>query len=745
VPCAFISGIVGQFFRQFALTIAASTLISTFNSLTLSPALAALLLKPKAVDAKGRVRVAAPLPWLAVALIGGWLGFTYLPSRLTVANGYAPWLPQTIGAAVGFVGGAISAWPLNRALSLLFSLFNAGFRVLTRGYVASVGLLLKVSILVVIGYVGLLYLTYDRFTKTPKGFIPAQDMGYLLCNVQMPDSTSLERTEQTMREIEQLAHTLGGVKFTQAVTGQSLLLSAFGPNFGSMFIILDDFDHRRSPDLYGPVIAKKLGDILGKEIPDATITVLGPPPVRGIGRAGGFKLMVEDRGAGSDTATASPPSKADDTLPQDRRASGLDNLQAQAEGLVEEAKARPDLTAMTSVFRANVPQYFVEVDRRECLTKQVAVRDLFNTLQVFLGSLYVNDFNLYGQTWQVVVQADQPFRDAPDDVRSLKVRNAAGKMVPVGSLVELKPVNGPLVLTRYNMYPAAPINGSAAPGTSSGDAIAAMETLARTGLGPSMKTEWTELAFLELQSKNTAMIVFGFAVVMVFLVLAAQYESWTMPLAVILVVPMCLLCSIWGVNLAGQDINIFTQVGFVVLVGLACKNAILIVEFAREQRDAGLSDREAALAACRLRLRPIVMTSMAFILGVVPLLVARGAGAEMRKTLGTTVFSGMLGVTLFGLVLTPVFFVVIDKFAHMSFFRYRWAKLGSRVVLDVMTLGIPRMIGMIRSLKPTRRSRPIKIAPTVETSHANGHANVNGHANGHQHVDPATPALSDRD
>ena len=692
VPCAFISGIVGQFFRQFALTIAASTVISTFNSLTLSPALAALLLKPKTLDARGRVKVVAPLPWVAIGLIGGWLGWEYLGPRLAtirplheyaLSRGVA-WLPEAVGAGVVGLGCMLLSWPINRVLGITFAIFNAGFRKLTGGYVLGVGWLLKGSALVLVAYVGLVYLTYDRFSKTPAGFIPSQDMGYLLTNVQLPDSASLERTDELMKELEQIARDTPGVKFTQTVTGQSLLLSAFGANFGSVFIILDDFANRRTPELYGTEIAKKLTKKFNERIPGATITVLPPPPVRGVGRAGGFKLMVEDRG---------------DT--------GLDNLQGQSENLAEQAKKQATLTAMTSVFRANVPQLFVQFDRRECLTKQVAVRDLFNTLQIFLGSLYVNDFNLYGMPWQVIVQADQPFRDAPEDVRRLKVRNAKGQMVPVGSLVQLQPINGPLVLTRYNMYPAAPVNGSAAPGFSSGTAINMMETLAKNELAPTMKTEWTELAFLELQAGNTAMLVFGAAVVMVFLVLAAQYESWSLPLAVILVVPMCLLSSVTGVNYANQDINVFTQVGFVVLVGLACKNAILIVEFAREQRERGMSSRDAALAACRLRLRPIVMTSMAFILGVVPLLVAKGAGAEMRKTLGTTVFSGMLGVTLFGLVLTPVFFVVIDGLGSQATSRWPSLRRISRLTLNVLTLGIPFLISSIRTkVSPRPKGKP---------------------------------------
>ena len=748
IPCAFISGIVGQFFRQFALTIAASTVISTFNSLTLSPALAALLLKPKTLDARGRVKVVAPLPWLAIGLIGGWLGWEYLGPRLGAfkplelyAAGRGPkWLPEAIGAVVGVLIGIALAWPINRVLGVAFGVFNAGFRKLTGGYVRGVRWMLKGSAIVLVAYVGLVYLTYDRFSRTPAGFIPSQDMGYLLVNVQLPDSASLERTDEIMKEIEQIGRAVPGVKFTQAVTGQSLLLSAFGPNFGSMFIILDEFSNRRDPiygpdpdnpgkqrkyDLYGPEIAKVLADRFKAKIPGAMITVLPPPPVRGVGRAGGFKLMVEDRGD-----------------------SGMDNLQAQSENLTDEAKKQTSLTAMTSVFRANVPQIFVQVDRRECLTKQVAVRDLFNTLQIFLGSLYVNDFNLYGQPWQVIVQADQKFRDAPEDVRRLKVRNAKGQMVPVGSLVQLQPINGPLVLTRYNMYPAAPVNGSAAAGFSSGTAISTMEQLAKSGLSSNMKTEWTELAYLELQAGNTAMIVFAAAVLMVFLVLAAQYESWSLPLAVILVVPMCLLSSVAGVNYANQDINVFTQVGFVVLVGLACKNAILIVEFARGQRQAGMSSVDAALAACRLRLRPIVMTSMAFILGVVPLLVSKGAGAEMRRTLGTTVFSGMLGVTLFGLVLTPVFFVVIDGLGHTATERWPRLKHISRIVLNVLTVGIPYLMQSARAAVSARRpgkpriGRPIDLHDLIGTPqrrNGNGYVNGNGHSNGHAANGEAIP------
>ena len=747
VPCAFITGIVGQFFRQFALTIAASTIISTINSLTLSPALAALLLKPKA-HGPGKTAKPKILPPVVLALIVGWMAvgawYPRVEPRL-LALGWLKgplleWGP-TIAAIVGGVLGFALTRPINFLLAQFFRLFNFGFRTGTNVYTWSVGVLLKGSVVVLLIYGGLIYQTYRGFITTPTGFIPSQDMGYLLANVQLPDAAAFERTQDVMTRMEAITRKQPGVKFTQCVSGQSLLLSAFGSNFGSMFIILDKFENRRTPELYGEAIAAQLRAKFTAKVPDATITVLGPPPVRGVGRAGGFKLLVQDR--------------AD---------LGLRTLQAQTEKLTEAATKQkqpvkkpefarmpyffrflfgdggggggppvqePEFVGMTSVFRATVPQLFADVDRREVTSKLVSPRELFSTMQVYLGSLYVNDFNMYGRTWQVIVQADSKFRNAVENVKQLKVRNAKNKMVPIGSLADIREVNGPLVLTRYNMYTAAPINGSAAPGVSSGDGIKTMERLAREELIGAMSIEWTELAFLELQAGSTAMTVFGFAVVMVFLVLAAQYESWSMPLAVILVVPMCLLCSIAGVKYANQDINIFTQVGFVVLVGLACKNAILIVEFARSKRLVGVSRREATLQACRLRLRPIVMTSLAFILGVVPLLVTRGAGAEMRRTLGITVFSGMLGVTAFGLVLTPVFFSVIDWLGETKLFRSRALQRVGSVIFGIFALGYLRHYAN-RRFKPSMNG----VAVGSHNGNGNGHGNGNGNGNGHH---PASP------
>ena len=682
VPCAFITGIVGQFFRQFALTIATSTLISAFNSLTLSPALAALLIRPRSA---GRHHA---LPLLFYAVLGAYLGFLWLPDRLGRWIEDSEILRQGVAGGLGFGLGLAVGPILDRVLVWFFGVFNAGFRVATAGYTRVVGGLLRASVFTVALYGGLLVLTYGIFQTTPMGFIPSQDMGYLLVNVQMPDSTSLERTKEVMNHCEQIARSTPGILHTQANTGQSLLLSATGSNFGSMFCIFAPFDDRREPAKRGPAIIARLRKQFADDVPEALTTVLGPPPVRGIGRAGGFKLMVEDR-------------RGDNTSAE---------LQAQTESLIEAARKIPRLNSVMSTFRANVPQFFVNVNRAEAMTKEVAIQDLFDTLRIYLGSIYVNDFNRFGRTWQVIVQADARFRNQVDAVPHLKVRNARGTMVPIGALASIDMTNGPLVLTRYNMYPAAPVNGAAAPGTSSGEAIAEMDDLSQRTLPTSMATEWTELAFLELEAGNTAMIVFACAVMMVFLFLAAQYESWSMPLAIILVVPLCLLSGIIGVNVAGEDNNIFTQIGFVVLVGLASKNAILIVEFAKKRRDAGETRRAATLAACSLRLRPIIMTSLAFILGVVPLLYGHGAGSEMRRTLGTTVFSGMLGVTAFGIFLTPVFFSVIDWLGESRVFTHP--------VIRVVT-GVPLAILSLRFLRdPIRRfrqsSRASQSPPTTD-------------------------------
>jgi multidrug efflux pump len=585
IPCVFITGITGRFFRQFALTIAFSTILSTMNSLTLSPALCALLLKQ-------RHEHRDPL-----------------------------------------------SWTLNLVLGWFFKLFDKAFSLSTAGYLWIVGKLLRVSLLVLVVYGGLLYLTGWSFNRMPTGFIPNQDQGYLFVVVQLPDSASLERTDKAMAHCDEIIRGTEGVAHTIRISGMSFVLGANGSHLGTMFVVLDPFEERRTPDLRADAVAAKLRTRLYGEVPEAKVAVFGAPPVRGLGSTGGFKIMVEDRGNDGPAA-----------------------LQEQTDNLVREGNQRPGLVGLFSVFSANTPQLYLDIDRTKCKSLGVALSDVFATLQVELGGLYVNDFNQFGRTFQVNAQADVPFRMQPEDLRRLQVRNRKGNMVPLGTVVEVEDRGGPFVINRYNMYPAAAINGAAVPGMSSGDVIAAVQRLAAEQLPASMAFEWTELVYLQIIAGSSTLFVFGGAVMLVFLVLAGQYESWSLPLGVILVVPMCILSSVMGIALAGMDINIFTQIGFVVLVGLASKNAILIVEFAKAKRESGMPRFEATLAACKLRLRPIMMTSFAFILGVLPLVISAGAGAEMRRTLGTAVFSGMLGVTLFGIFLTPVFYYVIQWF-----------------------------------------------------------------------------------
>jgi multidrug efflux pump len=684
VPCAFISGITGQFFRQFALTIAASTLISTFNSLTLSPALTALLLRPRKKDTTPlftRLVFSPAGAWLAWKLLTPWLfwGLGQLPAS---AQAVRSQLPSWVVPAIAAVAGGFAGWFAVMA-------FNAVFRLATRGYVAVVGSLLRIGVVVLVVYAGLLAVTAWELEGTPKGFIPSQDMGYLMVNVQLPDSASMERTTELMRRVERIAKETPGVRHATGITGMSFVLNTNGSNFGSLFVGMKDYSERRDPSLSSDAILNQLRMKFAQEIYGASVAVFPPSPVRGVGRAGGFAIMIEDRGD-----------------------LGAVELQNQTENVVNKGRAIPGLGNMFSVFRANVPELHIDPDPRACMMRGVNLRDFADTLQVYEGSLYVNDFNRFGRTWQVIVQAEARYRERAESLPFLAVRNSRGGMVPVGALARQREVNGPLVLTRYNMYPAASINGAAAPGISSGDARNMIRHLAEQELPQAMASEWTDMSYLEELAGNTALYIFGFAVVMVFLVLAAQYESWSLPLAVILVVPMCMLSAVVGVNVIGvrvgcPDINIFTQIGFVVLVGLASKNAILIVEFAKVQRHHGQSRREAALAACRLRLRPIVMTSLAFILGVVPLILATGAGAEMRRTLGTAVFSGMLGVTLFGIFLTPVFFTTIDWLSGSRLFASHVAHRVGSIALDVVALRGMRKLGrfIIRNL-PTPQPAP---------------------------------------
>ncbi len=445
-----------------------------------------------------------------------------------------------------------------------------------------------------------------------------------------------------MARIEALARESPGVEHTVGVSGQSLLLNANAPNLGSMYIMLKEFSERRGPGLTADAIAEDL-QTRCKAVRGAIVSIFGAPPIDGLGTTGGFKLIIEDRGN-----------------------LGLDYLQRISDQIVERGNRTEGLQGLFNSSRANTPWLYLDIDRTKCMALGVPVSELFNTLQVYLGSYYVNNYNQFGRTWQVNIQADQRFRGDAHDIRQLQVRNNQGQMVKLATLLDVRNTSGPVMMMRYNMYSSAAITGNPAPGTSSGQAIALMQEIANQELREtrSMASDWTELAYMQLQAGNTATGVFALAVMFVFLVLAAQYESWKLPLAVILVVPMCLLCSLVGVKLAGLDVSLFTQIGFVVLVGLASKNAILIVEFAKTAQESGVPRREATLQACRLRLRPILMTSFAFILGVVPLVLAEGAGAEMRRSLGSAVFGGMLGVTVFGVFLTPVFYYVIQWFGE---------------------------------------------------------------------------------
>jgi multidrug efflux pump subunit AcrB len=644
VPCAFISGIVGEFFRQFALTIAISTVISAFNSLTLSPALAVLLLEPQQAGGRhtGRSRV-LPRPLLAglVAFAGWQFAWPWLAPQVSAWLGMADAVPTSwrwsLAVASGVVGWLL-AGRLDGGLARAFAAFNRGFEQLTEGYVWIVRGLLRCSWVVLLLYFGLVLYTRHLFVTSPAGFIPQQDKGYLLVDVRLPDSASVDRSARVMRDLERLAAEVPGVRHTLAVGGNSVLLTANASNFGTLYVMLDEFGKRIPQQLTADKIAADLRERLQSQRSEAVVNVLGAPPIDGLGTAGGIRLIVEDRGNW-----------------------GLSTLQQTSQAIVSDAAASAELVDAFTSFRADTTWLSLSIDRTAVKTLGVSMSDVFSTLQICFGSLYINDFNRFGRTWQVNVQADARFRMQIEDMRRLRLRNREGGMVPLGAVLSVKEVNGPVMLLRYNLYPSAAIQADAAPGVSSGRAISRLAELADRHQLQSMRSEWTELALFQLAAGSTATQAFLLAVVLVFLVLAAQYESWSLPLAVILVVPMCLLCSLVGIRWAGHDLNIFTQVGFVVLVGLACKNAILIVEFARARRELGVPTREATLEACRLRLRPIIMTSLAFILGVVPLVVGQGAGAEMRRTLGMAVFAGMLGVTLFGIFLTPIFFDVIQR------------------------------------------------------------------------------------
>jgi multidrug efflux pump len=694
VPCAFIGGITGQFFRQFAVTIAVSTLISALNAITMTPSRAVLLFKTEEGGevgresgewrvASGEWRVASgeqnttsslatrhsplitreALPWWIFGVVGGlltvWLGPDVLaeiglPTEPAAEDGgeVPAWLSWAVTAAYflpGALAGGVLGWfvirPVNAALGWFFRAFNHFFDRTADVYGWGVGKLLHVSAVVLVVYGGLLFLTWWVLDQAPRGFIPQQDQGRLIVGVQLPDSASLERTKKTVALVEKIAHETPGVAHTVAFAGMSFLLQANSSNFASMFVVLDPFDERQRPELRDTAIMARLRREWARRVKDGVVTVFGAAPIPGLGVAGGYKFIVEDRGD-----------------------LGLRNLQSQVQRLVGKIQSRPGLTA-SSQFRSHTPQVFLDVDRTKAASLGVAINDVNQTLNMYLGSLYVNSYNEFGRHWQVTIQAESNARDRVEDINLYQVRNNAGQMVPLGTLVKPREIGGPISVTRYNLYTATSVSGNMRTGVSTGEAIGEIEKLADESLPLSMKADWTELMFLQKRAGNTAMWVFALSVISVFLALAALYESWPLPLAVILVVPLCLLCSVAGVLFNNRDVNIFVQIGLVVLVGLACKNAILIVEFGQQLTKEGRSRFEATQEASRLRLRPILMTSFAFIFGVVPLVLASGAGAEMRRSLGTAVFSGMLGVTLFGIFLTPIFFYVIQGLCQTRLFQ----------------------------------------------------------------------------
>jgi hydrophobe/amphiphile efflux-1 (HAE1) family protein len=579
VPSAFITGISGQFYRQFALTIAGATVISLIVSLTLSPAMCALLLKPH--DPHHRAR------W----------------------------------------------WEL--PVKSFFKLFNWSFDRLGRGYGFLTARAVRVAALMLIAYVAILGYGLNEFRKTPTGFIPQIDRGYLIVVIQLPPGAALARTDAVYRRAVDLALRTPGVEHGVDFVGFSAATFTNAPNSAAIFLTLAPWEQRaKDPSQSAAGITRAL---FGKfaAIQDALILVIQPPPVAGIGNAGGFRMMVEDRGG-----------------------RGPQALQAAAVAMMGRANQTPGLTQVFTLFETSTPQLYLDIDRAKAQLLGINVTDVFSALQVYLGSAYVNDFNLFGRTFRVTAQADANYRGDARDVLSLRVRNANGDTVPLGSFTTMHSISSSYRVPRYNLYRAAEIDGAAAPGYSQGQAIETMEKLAAEVLPDGFGYEWTTLAFQQIKAGSTAAFAFALAVAFVFLVLAAQFESLTLPLAVILIVPMCLVASITGVILRGMDNNILTQVGFVVLIGLAAKNAILIVEFAKQLEDQGRDRFAAAVEAARLRLRPILMTSLAFIFGVVPLVWAVGAGAELRQALGTAVFAGMIGVTAFGLVFTPVFYVI---------------------------------------------------------------------------------------
>jgi multidrug efflux pump len=695
IPCAFISGITGRFYKQFAVTIAASTVISAINALTMTPSRALLIFGAK--NAKGEHKKhheREALPWWIFGVIGGMITFLVGPRYFPDSFGLFPnamngevsdaqrWLMRGAFFTPGLLTGLVCGWfihrPVNALLRFLFRGFNFGFDKSTTGYAWTIGKGIRLRLLVLIGYAGLLGLTWWTFHIAPSGFVPQQDQGRLLVSVQLPDAWALERTQEVVKKVEQITRETPGVSDTIAVCGISFLQQTNSPNFASLFVILKPFRERQSPDLKDEAIMQRLRAAWAQQVKDARVVIMGASPIPGLSVAGGFKIMVEDK-AGL----------------------GLPNLQSQTQNLIGKLRKNPGLASVTSQFRSSIPQLFLDIDRTKVAALGLNLEDVNQTVQMYLGSLYVNSFNEFGRHFQVTVQAEGEFRNKPEDLNLFQVRNRGGRMVPLGTIATLREINGPIFVNRFNLSIAAPITGSLLPGVSSGEVIASTEAVVNETLPRSMKAEWTELIFMQIKEGNTSIYVFALGVMCVFLALAALYESWTLPLAVILVVPLCILCSVAGALLTNYSVNIFVQIGMVVLVGLACKNAILVVEFAKTLHQQGKSVYEATVEASRLRLRPILMTSFAFILGVFPLVISSGAGAEMRKSLGIAVFSGMIGVTFFGIFLTPVFFSVIQGIGETRFFSHptvQW--IASCLVSGLIGLACGYLLEQLRVVLP---------------------------------------------
>lgn len=654
IPAAFITGITGQFYRQFALTIAASTMISGINSLTLSPALAAILLKPREHGhSVPKASDILPLGIHAAAfgLIGAAIGtsiFGHVPFQpnplRTLAEGFIYETPHDatitaaivgliVGAAVGIPLGAI----LNRALIVFFRGFNSAFDICTRIYGKIVSGLLRVAVLGMVVYGVLLWGTFAALISIPVGFVPQMDKGYVIVSIVLPDGASLERTDAIVKQVSKIMLEIPGVAHTVSWAGYNMVAGANSTSAGTVIGTLAPFEERMKPELRADHILREIRPRVAG-IREAIIVPFGAPPIDGLGKSGGFKGQIQDRGN-----------------------LGPIELDKAARQLIRAGMAQPQIAGLQTTYSARLPQLYLDIDRTQASQRGVDLSDIFQTLQVYVGSLYINDMNLDGRTWQVQAQAESAYRLNQQDIDRINIRNKDGEMVPFGALVKHYEITGPEKVSRYNMYRSADIMGIPKEGTSSGQIIELMDALAKKVLPSSMTFEWTDLYYQQIKAGNTSVYVFIFATLMVFLVLSAQYESFRLPISVILIVPMCILCAIGGVAYRHFDNNIFTQVGLIVLVGLACKNAILIVEFAKQRREEGVSAHEATVEAAVARLRPILMTSFCFI-HMVPLYFAQGAGAEMRQSLGTAVLFGAFGVTAFGIFFTPIFFYVIDRF-----------------------------------------------------------------------------------